>query len=53
MVGQGSDVRRPILEATPGLGLYTHYTVLADPDYDCGLRETDGRARPSFGVFVA
>ena len=40
-------------EATPGLGLYTQYTVNADPGYDCGLRETDGRARPSFDVFVA
>ena len=39
--------------ATPGLGLYTQYTVTADPDYDCGLRETDGRARPAFDVFVA
>jgi hypothetical protein len=39
--------------ATPGLGLYTQYTVTADPGYDCGLRETDGRARPAFDVFVA
>ena len=53
--GQAEVLARALAraEATPGLGLYTQYTVNADPDYDCGLRETDGRARPSFGVFVA
>ncbi|HYI19684.1 MAG TPA: hypothetical protein VD836_13310, partial [Solirubrobacteraceae bacterium] len=53
--GQAEMLRRALARAeeTPGLGLYTHYTVNADPDYDCGLRETDGRARPSFAVFVA
>ena len=53
--GQAEVLARALAraEATPGLGLYTQYTVNADPDYDCGLRETDGRARPSFDVFVA
>jgi hypothetical protein len=53
--GQAQVLARALerAEATPGLGLYTQYTVTADPDYDCGLRETDGRARPAFGVFVA
>ena len=50
--GQAEVLARALAraEATPGLGLYTQYTVNADPDYDCGLRETDGRARPSFGA---
>ena len=29
-------------ERTPGVGLFTQYTVHADPGYDCGLREPDG-----------
>jgi hypothetical protein len=37
---------------TPGVGLFTQYTVLADPGYDCGLREADGRNRPAFGAWV-
>ena len=39
-------------ERTPGVGLFTQYTVTADPNYDCGLREADGRARPAFDAFV-
>jgi hypothetical protein len=38
---------------TPGLGLHTQYTVQADPNYDCGLREADGAPRPAFGAYVA
>jgi hypothetical protein len=38
---------------TPGVGLFTQYTVTADPGYDCGLREADGSARPAFEAFVA
>jgi hypothetical protein len=37
---------------TPGVGLFTQYTVTADPDYDCGLREADGRGRPAFDAYV-
>lgn len=40
-------------ERTPGVGLFTQYTVNADPGYDCGLREPDGSARPAFDAFVA
>ena len=40
-------------ERTPGLGLFTQYTVNADPGYDCGLREPDGTGRPAFDAFVA
>ena len=39
-------------ERTPGIGLFTQYTVTADPGYDCGLREPDGGARPAFEAFV-
>ena len=39
-------------ERTPGIGLFTQYTVTADPAYDCGLREADGGARPAFDAFV-
>ncbi len=39
-------------ERTPGVGLFTQYTVTADPGYDCGLREADGSARPAFDAFV-
>jgi hypothetical protein len=53
--GQAEVLARALAraEATPGLGLYTQYTVTADPDYDCGLRETDGGPRPAYDVFVA
>ncbi len=40
-------------EGTPGVGLFTQYTVTADPAYDCGLRERDGSSRPAFDAFVA
>ena len=40
-------------ESTPGVGLFTQYTVTADPGYDCGLREADGSSRPSFDAFLA
>jgi hypothetical protein len=39
-------------ERTPGVGLFTQYTVTADPAYDCGLRDADGGARPAFEAFV-
>ena len=39
-------------DAVGGVGLMTHYTVHADPNYDCGLREPDGRARPAFAAWV-
>jgi hypothetical protein len=39
-------------ERTPGVGLFTQYTVTADPNYDCGLRDADGGARPAFAAFV-
>ena len=39
-------------ERTPGVGLFTQYTVTAEPGYDCGLREADGAARPAFRAFV-
>jgi hypothetical protein len=37
---------------TPGVGLFTQYTVHADPGYDCGLLEPDGTKRPSFDAWV-
>jgi hypothetical protein len=40
-------------ERTPGVGLFTQYTVTADPGYDCGLREADGSPRPAFGVWTS
>jgi hypothetical protein len=39
-------------ENTPGVGLFTQYTVTADPAYDCGLRDADGGARPAFDAFL-
>jgi hypothetical protein len=38
---------------TPGVGLFTQYTVTADPGYDCGLREADGSARPAFDAWIS
>ena len=35
-----------------GVGLMTQYTVCADPNYDCGLREPGGAARPAFAAWV-
>ena len=40
-------------ERTAGVGLFTQYTVTADPGYDCGLREADGSPRPAYEAFVA
>jgi hypothetical protein len=40
-------------ERTPGVGLFTHYTVYAEPGYDCGLLEADGTMRPAFGAWLA
>jgi hypothetical protein len=39
-------------ERTPGVGLFTQYTVYADPGYDCGLLEPDGTMRPAFGAWL-
>jgi hypothetical protein len=39
-------------ERTPGVGLFTQYTVHADPGYDCGLLEPDGTMRPAFGAWL-
>jgi Cellulase (glycosyl hydrolase family 5) len=41
------------VDAAGGVGLMTQYTVQADPRYDCGLREPDGRERPAFAAWVA
>jgi len=35
-----------------GVTMYTQYTVAADPNFDTGLREADGAARPVFDTFV-
>jgi Cellulase (glycosyl hydrolase family 5) len=40
-------------ERTPGVGLFTQYTVQADPGYDCGLLEPDGAMRPAFAVYTS
>jgi hypothetical protein len=39
-------------ERAPGVGLFTQYTICAEPGYDCGLREADGSPRPAFRAFV-
>ena len=39
-------------ERTPGVGLFTQYTVYADPEYDCGLLEPDGTMRPAFRAWL-
>jgi hypothetical protein len=39
-------------ERTPGVGLFTQYTVYAEPGYDCGLIEADGTMRPAFGAWI-
>ena len=36
-----------------GLTLLTQYTAMADPGYDCGLRDPDGAARPAFGAWCS
>ena len=38
-------------DPAPGLTLLTQYTAMADPNYDCGLREADGSERPAFGAW--
>jgi Cellulase (glycosyl hydrolase family 5) len=39
-------------EREPGVGLFTQYTVYADPGYDCGLVETDGTRRPALDAWI-
>jgi hypothetical protein len=39
-------------DTSGGIGLFTQYTVYADPHYDCGLRDADGGARPAFAAWV-
>jgi hypothetical protein len=39
--------------AGSGVGLMTQYTVTADPNYDCALREVGGEARPAFDAWAA
>jgi len=36
-----------------GLTLLTQYTAMADPNYDCGLRDPDGSERPAFGAWCS
>ena len=36
-----------------GVALFTQYTLFADPNFDCGLREASGQERPAFGVWCA
>ncbi len=36
-----------------GVALFTQYTILADPNFDCGLREATGGERGAFGVWCA
>jgi len=38
--------------SAPGVGLFTQYTVHADPNYDCGLLEADGTMRPAFDAWI-
>lgn len=40
-------------EREPGVGLFTQYTVHADPGYDCGLLEPDGTMRPAFAAYTS
>jgi hypothetical protein len=39
-------------ERTPGVGLFTQYTVYGEPGYDCGLLEADGTMRPAFNAWL-
>jgi hypothetical protein len=34
-----------------GVALHTQYTLLADPNFDDGLREANGDERPSFATW--
>lgn len=34
-----------------GVGLITQYTVIADPNYDCGLREANDAERPAYDAW--
>jgi hypothetical protein len=50
-----ADILRGALaryDAAGGVGLFTQYTIQADPGYDCGLREPDGQARPAYRAWV-
>ena len=45
------DRHRNACDLGAGLTLLTQYTAMADPGYDCGLREPDGAGRPAFGAW--
>jgi hypothetical protein len=36
-----------------GVAMFTQYTLIADPNFDCGLREPTGDERPAFGRWCA
>ncbi|HWT24988.1 MAG TPA: hypothetical protein VN213_15920, partial [Solirubrobacteraceae bacterium] len=45
------DRHRDLADLGAGLEFLTQYTVMADPNYDCGLRGADGTERPAFGAW--
>ena len=47
------DRHRDPTDLGAGLTLLTQYTAMADPNYDCGLREPDGGGRPAFDAWRA
>ena len=47
------DRHRDATDLGGGLTLLTQYTAMADPNYDCGLRDPDGSERPAFGAWCS
>jgi len=47
------DRHRDANDLGGGLTLLTQYTAMADPNYDCGLRDPDGSERPAFGAWCS
>jgi hypothetical protein len=53
MLDEGFHLHRRRTGVGAGVALFTQYTLLADPGYDCGLREAGGAERQSFVTWCA
>lgn len=50
-LGEAFQLHRSRTGVGAGVALFTQYTINADPNFDCGLREATGEERNAFGVW--
>jgi hypothetical protein len=51
MLDEAFHLHRRSTGVGAGVALFTQYTLRADPNFDCGLREAGGDERKAFGVW--